>query len=152
MINLDNTDMKILNILQKNSREPLKSIAEQCYISSPSANARIKKLEKSIIKNYRLVVDYEKLGYQIKAFVNVSLTTNDKNAFIKLVKKIPNVLEVNNITGDYDFILKVLFKNVHDLEKFLVQLKPFGNTNTNIVFTTQVENRGMIHDEESYET
>ncbi len=150
-MNLDSIDIKILNILQKNSREPLKSIAEQCFISSPSVSAHIQKLEKEIIKNYRLVVDYEKLGYQIKAFVNISLNTDNKSDFIELVKAIPNVLEVDNITGNYDFILKVLFKDVHDLERFLIKLKPFGSTNTNIVFTTQVENRGMIHDETGFE-
>ena len=57
-MNLDNIDIKILNILQRNSREPLKSIAQQCFISSPSASSRIQKLEKYIIKNYRLVIDY----------------------------------------------------------------------------------------------
>ena len=150
-MNLDSIDIKILNILQKNSREPLKSIAEQCFISSPSVSAHIQKLEKEIIKNYLLVVDYEKLGYQIKAFVNISLNTDNKSDFIELVKAIPNVLEVDNITGNYDFILKVLFKDVHDLERFLIKLKPFGSTNTNIVFTTQVENRGMIHDETGFE-
>ena len=63
-MNLDNIDIKILNILQRNSREPLKSIAQQCFISAPSASSRIQKLEKEIIKNYRLVINYEKLGYQ----------------------------------------------------------------------------------------
>mgnify|MGYP003585462826 FL=1 len=149
-MNLDNIDIKILNILQRNSREPLKSIAQQCFISSPSASSRIQKLEKYIIKNYRLVIDYEKLGYQIKAFINVSLKSDNKKEFIHLVQHIPNVLEVDNITGNYDFILKVLFKDVHELEKFLIKLKRFGQTNTNIVFTTQVENRGMIHDESHF--
>ena len=77
-MNLDNIDIKILNILQRNSREPLKSIAQQCFISAPSASSRIQKLEKEIIKNYRLVINYEKLGYQIKAFINVSLKSDTK--------------------------------------------------------------------------
>ena len=79
------------------------------------------------------------------------MKSDNKKEFIHLVQNIPNVLEVDNITGNYDFILKVLFKDVHELEKFLIKLKRFGQTNTNIVFTTQVENRGMIHDEAHFD-
>ena len=120
---------KIITVLEK-VYEDKKTVYAQFLMESEAKGmeiikvkivneADIQKLEKEIIKNYRLVINYEKLGYQIKAFINVSLKSDNKNEFINLVRRIPNVLEVDNITGNYDFILKVLFKDVHELETFL---------------------------------
>ena len=67
---MDNIDIKILDMLQKNARTPLKAIAESVFLSSPAVSTRIEHLEKQgIIKAYTSIVDKEKLGYHITAFI-----------------------------------------------------------------------------------
>ena len=139
---MDKIDKQILEILQENARTPLKSIAEQVFLSSPAVSSRIDHLEKQgIIKNYRARVDRHKLGYHITAFINLEMNPNQKPEFYPFIKAERNVLECNCVTGSYSMLIKVAFHSTQELDTFIGQLQHFGNTSTQIVFSTPVPNR-----------
>ena len=133
MKKLDKVDKKIIQILQKNARTPLKEIAAQVFLSSPSVSARIEKLEhEGVITGYSAKVNPLYLNYHIKAFINLE---------VEPLQKIPNVVECNCVTGDYSMLIETLFESTAQLDHFINELQQFGRTKTQIVFSTSVEQR-----------
>lgn len=142
---LDAIDKKIVTILQKNGRTPIKDIAKVTFLSSPAVSARMHKLEKEgIITNYAARIDLTALGYLIKAFIQVEVEPVQKDTFYPFVESVPNVLECNCITGDYAMLLKVAFENTQALDAFINELQKFGKTRTQIVFSTPVGPRSLV--------
>lgn len=141
---MDNLDRKILNIMQQNARVTVKQIAEQCFISSPSVSVRVQNLETlGYIRSYQALIDYQKLGYMIKAYVHCAVNAKDKEAFYAYIADIPNVIECDCITGDYSMLLKVYFSDTVVLDRFITDLQFYGDTKTYIVFSTNVGPRGL---------
>ena len=141
---MDKIDFKIIELLQKNARYPLKHIAEEVFLSTPAVSARIEKLEQSgVITGYAARVDPFKLGYSIKAFINLEMTPKQKAEFYPFIAECPNVLECNCVTGKYSMLIKVAYHTTLELDTFIGKLQKFGNTETQIVFSTAVEARGI---------
>ncbi|MDI3535994.1 MAG: Lrp/AsnC family transcriptional regulator, leucine-responsive regulatory protein [Eubacteriaceae bacterium] len=141
---LDSIDLKILNILQNDARISIKELAAQVYLSSPAVSARIEQLEKAqYIKKYQAVIDPIKMGFHIKAFVNLKVEPIQKKDFYPYIEQCPNVIECNCVTGDYSMLLEVRFPSTHELDAFIGDLQQFGQTKTLIVFSTSVEHRGI---------
>ncbi len=137
--NMDLIDVKILSLLEKNARTPLKKIAEQVFLSAPAVSARIERLEKSgIIAGYRAVVDSRKLGYHIAAFVNVVLSPERQKPFFSFIEGCKNVTECYHVAGPYSMLLKVSFPDTQQLDSFVAKVQKFGKTQTQIVFSTVV--------------
>ncbi|MDO4903241.1 MAG: Lrp/AsnC family transcriptional regulator [Limosilactobacillus sp.] len=142
---MDKIDRKIINLLQQNARASLKDLSKECFISSPAIAARIAKLEKSgIINGYHSSINFEKLGFHVRAFVQLQLEPRQKKEFYPYVESIPNVVECNCVTGDYSEIMEVVFPSTKDLDDFINEVQQrFGKTSTQIVFSTSVEHRGI---------
>ncbi len=141
---LDNIDRKIIKMLQKNARIPVKDIAKEVFLSSPAVSARIEHLEKSgIITGYHAQVDPMLLGYHIKAFINLEVEPSQKKVFYPFIQAIPNVIECNCVTGDYAMLIEVGFRSTVELDHFINELQQFGRTKTLIVFSTSVEHRDL---------
>ncbi len=141
---MDSIDRQILDMLQKNARTPLKTIAEKVFLSSPAVSTRIEHLEKQgIIKGYTAMIDKEQLGYHITAFINLEMEPIQKQDFYPWISEVPNVIECNCVTGSYSMLLKVAFPSTVDLDVFIGKLQQFGKTSTQIVFSTPVEHRGI---------
>ena len=118
---LDNIDRKIIEMLQKNARTPVKEIAKEVFLSSPAVSARIEHLEKTgLITGYHAQVNPVFLGYHIKSFI-----------------------ECNCVTGDYSMLIEVAFRSTMELDHFINELQQFGRTKTLIVFSTSVEHRDL---------
>jgi Lrp/AsnC family leucine-responsive transcriptional regulator len=143
-IKLDKTDLKILHMIENNSRISIKEIATANYMSSPGVSARIHRLEEiGLIKSYYTEIDYSLLGYNIKAFINLEVNPKDKVTFYPYIKKIPNVVECSCVTGDYSMLLKVLFRKPEELDHFINELQQFGRTKTLIAFSTPVDHHPL---------
>lgn len=141
---MDNIDKKILHLLQENARYPLKHLAAKVFLSSPAVSARIERLEKSgIIAGYHASVTPVSLGYHITAFINMALDPKQKPEFYPFIEACPNVLECNCVTGAYSMLIKVCFPSTMELDTFIGQLQKYGNTETQIVFSTPVQPRGI---------
>lgn len=141
---MDKIDIKLITLLQKNARFSLKELAEQVFLSSPAVSSRLEKLEKQgYITGYQVAIDNERLGYPITAFISLEINPKQKPTFYPFIYDCPNVLECNCITGNFSILIKVAFPNTQELDSFIGQLQQFGNTQTQIVFSTSVRPRGI---------
>jgi DNA-binding Lrp family transcriptional regulator len=125
----DELDRLILKELQRDARISNAELARRVQLSPPATLARIRRLEESeLIQGYTTIVNRKLAGYDLLCFISVSLQVHDTEqlyAFRSAVRKIPRVLECHHITGDYDYLLKVVAHDTADLEDFLVnQLTP----------------------------
>jgi Lrp/AsnC family leucine-responsive transcriptional regulator len=121
---LDDLDKAILDELQHNGRISNAELARRINLSPPATHTRIKQLEqRGYIRQYVTLLDRERVGYDMLCFVNVSLArhqSEDVDRFRNAVAHMPEVLECHHITGEFDYILKVVVRNRKDLEDFLV--------------------------------
>lgn len=139
---MDKIDIELIRLLSENARMPLNQLAQKVFLSSPAVASRIEKLEREgIIRKYTLVIDHVKLGYPLTAFINLELQPRQKPAFSTFIKDCHNVLECNCITGNYSMMVKVVFSSTQELDTFIGQLQAYGQTQTQIVFSTPVESR-----------
>lgn len=141
---MDKIDRKLLALLQQNARYSLKQLAEEVFLSSPAVSSRIEKLEKEgYIQGYHAVINNEKLGYHIVAFINLEMNPKQKPTFYPFIEECSNVLECNCVTGTYSMLIKVAFPTTQELDAFIGKLQQFGNTQTQIVFSTAVPARDI---------
>ncbi len=122
---MDSIDLNILNLLQKNARQKASAISEGVHLSVSAVIERIRKMEKEgIIKNFTVTLDTKKLGYDITAYVGVTLEhPNCYDGFIEVINCMPSVLSCSYITGDFDFLLKVMTDTTDGLEKIHREIK-----------------------------
>lgn len=140
---LDEIDEQILAIVQTDARISNVELARQIHLSPPAAFTRLKRLEeRGYIRQYCALLDRERVGYDLLAFVHVTLDRHQSEhveQFRAAIREMPEVLECYFVTGDYDYLLKVVVRNRQDLERFLVgTLTPapgVGRIHTNIVFS-----------------
>ena len=133
--NLDKTDLAILKILQENARATVKEIAEKVHLSTTPVHERIKYLEQTgVIKQYATLVDHTKVKKGLMVICYVSLKEHSKNAgmrFIKSINALNEVIECYNISGEFDFMLKVVEENMDKYYDFhvnrLSQIENMGN-------------------------
>jgi DNA-binding Lrp family transcriptional regulator len=126
---LDKLDTEILEILQTEGRISNAELARRVNLSPPATLVRIRRLEESgYIQRYVTLLDRQQAGYDLLCFVRVSLQLHDVEqvmGFREAVQQLPEVLECHHVTGDYDYLLKVVAHNTRDLENFLLhQLTP----------------------------
>ncbi len=141
---MDNIDLKIISILQKEARIPLKALAERVFLSSPATAARIDRLEKEgVISGYHASVNLKKLGFPIIAFINLELHPDQKPEFYPFICSHPNVLECSCVTGHFAMHIKVAFDTTENLDQFIGILQKYGSTETQIAFSTPQEPRGV---------
>ena len=128
---MDHIDRKIIDLLQNNARAPLKEIADHVFLSSPAVSARMARLESSgTITGYQAQVDAPKLGYMVKAFINLDMDPQRKPEFYPYIQSCPHVVECNCVTGDYSMLIEVLFGTTQELDQFINHLQQFGRTRT----------------------
>jgi len=143
VVSIDDTDRRILELLQADGRLSNAEIARRVGLSPPASHARIKRMEETgIIQRYTTLLDRERLGYDMVCFIDVSLQLHQAEAverFKRLVQEMPEVLECHHITGQYDYLLKAVFRNRVELQRFVVDtLTPIpgmARINTSIVLT-----------------
>jgi DNA-binding Lrp family transcriptional regulator len=120
---LDRIDLKILQLLQENSKITNLELSKQIGLSPAPTLERVKKLEgTNIIQSYHAKVNSEKLGLNVRTFVLVSLAWNKENALENFIEKVNNISEIVEgyiITGDGDFLLKIVTKDISSYEQLL---------------------------------
>ncbi len=126
---LDPIDRAILELLQANGRISNAELAQQIELSPSATLNRIRRLEeRGLIRGYTALLDREKLGYDMLCFVQLTLQVHQPEqveTIRQAIEQMPEVLECYHVTGDYDYLLKVVIKNRKDLERFvLTRLTP----------------------------
>jgi len=138
---MDKTDIKILECLRENARINASLIGERINMSVSAVIERIKKLESAgIIKKYTAILDEKKLGKETTAFISVRLEHPKYNeGFRESVKKLPEIIECYYLTGDFDYILKVITASTGTLAQILDEIKSINGvslTRTLVVLST----------------
>ncbi|WP_303315460.1 Lrp/AsnC family transcriptional regulator [Flavivirga abyssicola] len=148
---LDKTDLRILNILQNNSNLTTKELAAKVNLSTTPVFERVKKLENTgYIKKYKAILDSEKLDRGLMVFCNITLKEHTRkigNQFVKDILSLSEVIECYNISGDYDFLLKVLVKDMKAYQNFVLnhlgELKNIGSAHSTFVMG-EIKNTYMV--------
>ena len=121
---LDKTDLQMLRVLQANSRITVKDLALKVHLSPTPVFERLHRLEnEGIIKRYTAVVDAAKLGRGFLVFCSVRLRRMGKDIahdFVSRIKDIPEVAECYNISGDFDYLLKIYAPDMQYYNDFLI--------------------------------
>ena len=140
MRNIDGMDVQIINLLKMNARMSLGDLAAETGLTESILAERIANLESSdFIKGYHADVNLEKLGYKIKAFIQMSVLPEDQRKFYDFIQKKDCILECSHITGQFSMLLKVIFPTTSELDTFIGELQEFGKTETQVVFSTVLE-------------
>lgn len=126
MNNLDQTDIAILRILQENAAITNKELAAKVNLSSTPVFERVKRLkDQGYIKKYVAILDTEKLDCSFIAFCYIKLkqhTYENADRFMTAVQLLDEVGECYNISGDYDFLLKVFVSSMKEYQKFVLRI------------------------------
>ena len=125
-ISLDSIDLQILRALQENARFTTKELATKVNLSTTPVFERLKRLEKSgFISKYVAVLDAQKLGRGFTVFCSVKLKQMNRSVareFIKVIRDIPQVAECYNVSGEYDYLLKIQAPDMKYYNEFIINV------------------------------
>lgn len=142
---IDEIDRKIIELLQASAKMPNSEIAESVGLTVSSVHERVKKLErKGVIKGYVAVVDPDKLGKPLLAFLRLTVASHEqaRTSVKELCEKESDILECHNVAGEDCYILKVRAEGPKQLERLLSAVRGSADANrsvTNIVLSTYKE-------------
>jgi DNA-binding Lrp family transcriptional regulator len=134
-LSLDGKDLSILALLQQNARITVKEISEKIHLSTTPVHERIKRMENDgVIKQYVTLVNHSKVKKGLMVICYVSLKAHSKNAgtkFINAINEMNEIIECYSISGEFDFMLKVVEENMDSYYNFhvnkLSQIENIGN-------------------------
>jgi Lrp/AsnC family transcriptional regulator, leucine-responsive regulatory protein len=117
---IDDIDLQLLGILQGDGRITNADLAKRVGLSPPSVLQRVRNLEKlGLVKGYHAILDAERLGLKITALVMINLSLHQEQPierFRRSVNEIPEVLECYHVSGEFDFLLKVVVRDIRAYE------------------------------------
>ncbi len=153
---LDKIDLKILKILQENSKITNLDLSKNIGLSPAPTLERVKKLEQSnIIQSYHAHVNGQTIGLNVKTFVLVSLAWQMQNAldrFVAKIQEIDEIVECYIITGEADFIMKIVCKDIPSYEnllfKTLSQIEEIERLKTLMTLSTIKDSKILPYDYE----
>lgn len=148
---IDKTDAKILNLLQQDSNQTHKRIAETLGMTTTPIFERIKRLQREgYIDKYMAIVNKRRLGYKQTIYVGVTLKGHTReylDRFVKIVDDFEEVLECHRVSGSYDYLLKVVAKDIEAYETFILTkltlISDLGNVQSMIVLSTSKEDNAV---------
>lgn len=132
---LDNTDMRILQELSKNSRLTMKELGEKVHLTGPAVSARVAKLEESgVIEGYTINVNQGKLGFLVHAFITIFTNSIFHQSYLSFIKTQEQYL-INNykISGDGCYLLECKFPSTEKMNEYLEKLNEHANYKLSIV-------------------
>mgnify|MGYP001322260487 CR=1 FL=1 len=136
MQNFDSKDLRILRMLQRDGSVPVADIAEQIDLSVNACWRRVKRLQEEVVARQVAVLEPERFGFGLTAFVSVR--TNEHNerwlqTFSEGISKIDEVVEFYRLSGQYDYLLKILAKDVADYDrvyKRIIKIAPLSDVSS----------------------
>ena len=140
---IDAYDTRILAELQRDARISMAELGRQVHLSQPAVTERVRKLEMAgFIKGYRAVVDYQRLGYGIRAIVRVGRVEYAR--VVRLIEQTPEVVNAFNVTGEDSWILEIAVIEVEHLDAVVTKVCMLTETSTSIVLNMPRENATVL--------
>jgi Lrp/AsnC family transcriptional regulator, leucine-responsive regulatory protein len=140
----DDVDLRLLEVLQGDGRASYADLARAVSMSASAVTERIRRLEEAgVITGYSAVVDRERLGLDILAFVRLRYPTANYKPFHDLVAATPEIVEAHHVTGEDCFVLKVLARSMRHLEHTTGRIAGLGPVTTTIVYSSVLTGRAI---------
>lgn len=141
IFHMDSIDARILEILQANGRISMQQLAREINMSSPAATDRVKKLEDAgVIKGYTAVIDPEKLGLPVHAYMTATVTAESRRKFYEYINNCPSVITTYfTITGGAEVVMDIYAAGTDEVGRIQKDLFDLAMTTTNIVINEAVK-------------
>lgn len=148
---MDDIDVSILKSLQGNGRQKHNELARRLKIAQSTVSERVKRMEsQGVIKGYRAIIDTDRLGLAIKAFISIRLGRHEKDTILKFegrIRKIPQVQACFHITGRYDYLLHVVAADLDELGRLvkneIAELPGYVTSETFVIFS-EIKSNGDL--------
>ncbi|MEK8131578.1 Lrp/AsnC family transcriptional regulator [Paenibacillus filicis] len=145
---MDHVDLNILYHLQDQARISMTELGKNVGLSQPAVTERVKRMEeKGVIEQYRTVVSPEKIGKHTAAYM--LFQTRDCDGFIDFCSTSPEVIECHRISGEYNYMLKVVTDSIQSLEKFGNTCNKYGTYTILIVMSSPIDHKFFISEDAS---
>lgn len=136
---MDQTDLKIISILQQDGRISMKELGKVVSLSPPAVAERVKRLEDvGIIEKYKAVVNNEKVGKPICVLINASIKPEKQEIFLDFARKSEEIVECHHVTGPHSMIMKAYLREMSHLEELVGKIQFYGNTETFIIMSSPI--------------
>ncbi|MEU2078876.1 MULTISPECIES: Lrp/AsnC family transcriptional regulator [unclassified Streptomyces] len=140
----DATDWRILEALQSEGRASFAELARTVSMSPSAVTERVRRLEEAgVISGYTAIVDQDRLGLPILAFVRLRYPHGNYKPFHDLLDTTPEVLEAHHVTGDDCFVLKVAARSMRHLEETTGKISTLGAVTTSVVYSSPLPRRSL---------
>ncbi|MEU3187688.1 Lrp/AsnC family transcriptional regulator [Streptomyces sp. NPDC006923] len=140
----DVTDWHILDVLQRDGRASFAELARAVSMSPSAVTERVRRLEEAgVISGYTAVVDRERLGRPILAFVRLRYPNGNYKPFHDLLAATSEILEAHHVTGDDCFVLKVAARSMSHLEEISGRIGALGSVTTSVVYSSPLPRRSL---------
>lgn len=140
---MDQVDKEILLVLQEKGRISMTELGKEVALSQPAVTERVRRMEdKGIIDHYRAIVRAEKINKPITAFL--LFHTKSCENFVDFCNNSTDVVELHRISGQYNFLVKIVTETLQSLERATNEMGIFGDSTTLIVLSSPIENNKLI--------
>ena len=140
----DATDWRILHALQHQGRATFAELARAVSMSASAVTERVRRLEDAgVISGYTAVVDQERLGLPVLAFVRLRYPHGNYKPFHDLLDTTPEILEAHHVTGDDCFVIKVATRSMSHLEQVAGRIGALGSVTTSVVYSSPLPRRAI---------
>lgn len=146
---MDRTNYRIIELLQTEGRISMKDLGLQVGLTAPAVSERVRKMEEAgIITGYKAVIDPTKLNRNIMAFIDIAMAADKYTAFLQFANARREVVECHHVTGGDCMTIKVLVRNMMELETLIDDIKKMGNTRTSLILSSPIESKPVTLSQE----
>ncbi|MET7936785.1 Lrp/AsnC family transcriptional regulator [Streptomyces sp. NPDC005322] len=140
----DAIDWRILDALQSNGRAGYAELARTVNMSASTVTERVRRLEEAgVISGYTAVLDPERLGLPVLAFVRLPCPNGKDKPFHDLIATTPEILEAHHVTGEDCFVIKVAARSMRHLEEVSGRIGALGPVTTSVVYSSPLARRAL---------
>lgn len=141
---MDQTDLKIIGILQHDGRISMKELGKEVSLSPPAVAERVKRLEdKGVIERYKAVINNNQVGKPISVLINASIKPENQEEFLEFAQSSEEIVECHHVTGPHSMIMKAYLREMTHLEELVGKIQFYGNTETFIIMSSPIEDKGI---------
>ena len=139
---MDQTDLKIISILQQDGRISMKELGKVVSLSPPAVAERVKRLEDTgVIERYTAIINNEKVGKPISVLINASVKPEKQESFLKFANQADEIVECHHVTGPHSMIMKAYLREMTHLEELVGKIQFYGNTETFIIMSSPIDGK-----------
>jgi DNA-binding Lrp family transcriptional regulator len=150
LVELDDLEIEILKILERDTRISYRKIANKLSISVGTTHNRIKKLKnKGILKGYSLLYDTKKLGFNLQFLLMISINGRHIQEVLEQISQFPAVTEIHQMTGEYTAVVFCRFKQIEEVQQLLHSINEIGYINkltSNMILNTFLDRSHRLFD------